>query len=101
MIIKNNSFNQSFNYKLNKIDNQFLNKKKVNRDKLKEVSQQIESIFLKMMYKEMKKNIGKNSILKINQGQKIFSDLLLEERTKLNTKHSSIGLSKLIYNQYK
>lgn len=72
-----------------------------NQNKLKEVSQQIESIFLKMMYKEMKKGLGKNNILKINQGQKIFSDMLLDKRSRINAKYSSIGLSDIIYNQYK
>ena len=78
-----------------------IKKKDGDKKKLQEVSQQIESIFLKMMYKEMKKGLGKNSILKINQGQKIFSDMLLDERSKENAKYNSIGLSKIIYDRYK
>ena len=78
-----------------------IQKKDRDKKKLQEVSQQIESIFIKMMYKEMKKGLGKNSILKINQGQKIFSDMLLDERSKESAKYNSIGLSKIIYDRYK
>ena len=78
-----------------------IKKKDGDKKKLQEVSQQIESIFLKMMYKEMKKGLGKNSIFKINQGQKIFSDMLLDERSKESAKYNSIGLSKIIYDNYK
>ena len=58
---------------------QRLLKAEVKKRQLKEVSQQLESIFINQMFKAMRKNINKHRLLPENHAENIFNDMLYQE----------------------
>ena len=70
------------------------------KEKLKVASEQMEAIFVKVMYKSMEKNIPKSGFLSKNSAEDMFSDLLLDERSSLTSKSQSLGLARMVYDQY-
>ena len=74
--------------------------KEVEKKKLKEVAQQLESIFVNMMFKSMRKNINKHRLIKENPAENIFNDMLYQEYSLKLAKTSKFGLAEQIYQQY-
>ncbi|CAH2211866.1 rod-binding protein [Tepidibacter aestuarii] len=68
--------------------------------KLMKACEDIEAEFLKIMLKEMKKTIPKDSLFEKSQGREIFEDLYAEELAVKSSKCSSLGLAKSIYDQF-
>jgi flagellar protein FlgJ len=73
-----------------------------NDDKaLKKSCQEMEKIFLSMIYKQMKATIPKSSLISKDCGREItdslFDDVLIEEASKRN----SFGLADMLYKQLK
>lgn len=76
--------------------------KNQNDEKLMDACREFESIFLYMMLKEMKKTVPDDGIIEKSQGTIIFEEMHLEELSKEMTKGSnSIGISKMLYDQFK
>lgn len=62
---------------------------------------EFESIFLGIMYKEMKKTVGDGGLVEKSSGTRIFEDMYMEELSKLNAEQSGMGVAKMLYDQFK
>jgi peptidoglycan hydrolase FlgJ len=67
---------------------------------LKRVAEEMESIFVKMMYTQMKKNTFKTGFIDGGHAEKIFDDMLTDEYAKTTSRESPMGIAKMIYDQY-
>ena len=67
------------------------------RKKLFQASGEFESIFVKMMLKEMKKTVDKNSLIHGGYAEEIFEDMLYDEYSKKISQNQSLGLAETIY----
>lgn len=71
-------------------------------EKLMDACREFESIFIYMMLKEMKKTVPDNGLIEKSQGTTMFEEMHLEELSKEMTKGTnSIGISKVLYDQFK
>lgn len=69
------------------------------RVKMFEAARQFENFFLEKMFREMRKNMGKDDILHGGSAEDIFQDMLLTERVNKVTQGSTLGLAEQIYTQ--
>ncbi|HZJ83384.1 MAG TPA: rod-binding protein [Clostridia bacterium] len=69
---------------------------------LKQVCKDFESIFLSIMFKEMKKTLPEDGLIEKSAGTKIFEDMYTEELSKevANT-YEGLGIADMLYNQFK
>ncbi|MBZ2174807.1 rod-binding protein [Schnuerera sp. xch1] len=69
---------------------------------LKEVCKEFESIFLNIMFKEMKKTIPDNGFIEKSTGTEMFEDMHIEELSKeISSGEQSVGIAKMLYEQFK
>jgi len=66
---------------------------------LKEVCQNLEEIFLQMMYKQMKATVPKSDLVSESSGRQIFDSMLEESLMKEASKANGIGLADMMYKQ--
>jgi len=71
----------------------------VERKKIYDAAVSFEAFFVEKMFKEMKKNIGKNKLIDGGMAEDIFSDMLLTERVGSMASQQDFGLAELIYQQ--
>lgn len=69
------------------------------RKKLYDASVEFESIFVKMMLKEMKSTVHKEKLIDGGYAEEIFEDMLYDEYAKNISKNESMGLAEEIYKQ--
>ncbi|HRP68508.1 MAG TPA: rod-binding protein, partial [Turneriella sp.] len=69
------------------------------RQKMFEAARQFENFFLEKMFREMRKNMGKDDILHGGAAENIFQDMLLTERVNTLTQSATLGLAEQIYTQ--
>ncbi len=70
------------------------------KSKLYEQCQEFESIFVKMMLKEMRNSVDKSdSLLSGGWAEDIYSDMLDDEYSKSMAKTAGFGLSEQLYKQ--
>jgi Rod binding domain-containing protein len=70
------------------------------KSKLFEQCQEFESIFVKMMLKEMRKSVDKSdSLLSGGWAEDIYSDMLDDEYSKSMAKNAGFGLADQLYKQ--
>jgi len=69
--------------------------------KLKSATDEFEQILISMMLKEMHKNLGKTGFLDSGEYEKMFRDMLIDERAKEMSKGAGFGLSEKMYSQMK
>ncbi|WCL48080.1 rod-binding protein [Leptospira sp. GIMC2001] len=67
------------------------------RRKLFDASVEFESMFVKMMLKEMKSSVSKTKMIHGGYAEEIFEDMLTDEQAKSMSKNNSIGLAEQIY----
>ena len=67
---------------------------------LMEVAYQLESLFINIMFKSMRKNINKHRLIPENPAENIFNDMLYQEYSLQISKDNKFGLAKQIYDQY-
>lgn len=67
------------------------------RKKLFDASVEFESIFVKMMLKEMKSTVHKSGLIDGGYAEEIFEDMLYDEYSKNLSANSSLGLAEQIY----
>lgn len=67
------------------------------RKKLYDASVEFESIFVKMMLKEMKSTVHKSGLIDGGYAEEIFEDMLYDEYSKNLSANSSLGLAEQIY----
>lgn len=71
------------------------------KDRLKEVAQEFEAIFVKQMLDSMRKNLKKeDDLLDGGMAQDIFQDMLYTEYSRLMSKTGNFGIADSIYKQY-
>lgn len=71
------------------------------KKRLKEVSQDFESVFMGIIYKEMRATIQKSDLFPESNATKIFESMLDDEIAKKASKAGGIGLGDMIYNHMK
>jgi Rod binding domain-containing protein len=70
------------------------------KSKLYQECQEFESIFVKMMLKEMRNSVDKsNSLLDGGWAEDIYSDMLDDEYSKSIARNAGLGLSEQLYKQ--
>lgn len=69
--------------------------------RLKKATEDFEQIFVNMMLKEMHKNLGESALLDGGDYQKMFKDMLIDERAKELSRNGQFGLAEQMYNQMK
>ena len=67
--------------------------------RLKQACQGFESMFMQMMWKEMRGTVPENSLFGESQGEKIFRDMLDTEMVDRMTQAGGLGLADLMYQQ--
>lgn len=67
------------------------------RKKLYDASVEFESVFVKMMLKEMKSTVHKSGLIEGGYAEEIFEDMLYDEYSKNLSANSSLGLAEQIY----
>lgn len=68
------------------------------KEKLKSVCKEFESLFMQMMYKQMKRTVPESELLPASSGREIFEEMLDEELIA-NAAERGIGLSDVLYRQ--
>lgn len=86
---------------VNLIDSRKIEEPKIKEDKeLKKVTEEFESIFLKMMIDSMDKTINReNNPFFGGKSEEIFRDMLNQERASSMSKSGGIGLAEVLYRQ--
>ncbi len=74
--------------------------KEIEKNQLREVAQQLESLFINIMFKSMRKNINKHRLIPENPAENIFTDMLYQEYSLQMAKDNKFGLAEQIYEQY-
>lgn len=69
------------------------------KKKLYEAAEQFEAYFIEKMYREMKKNVPKNSLIDGGKTEEIFDEMLLTERVGKMAHRHDFGLAEQIYRQ--
>ena len=70
------------------------------REKLRKATEEFEEIFITMMLKEMFKNLGNTGFLDGGKHEKMFRDMLIEERAKDMAKSADFGLGEQMFDQF-
>ena len=71
------------------------------KKRLKEVSQDFESVFMGIIYKEMRATIQKSDLFPESNATQIFESMLDDEIAKKASNAGGIGLGDMIYNHMK
>ena len=64
--------------------------------KIQKVAHDFEALFTSMMMKSMRKTIGENPLMPESFGEKIYTEMLDDEYSKMMGKHSPLGLADLV-----
>ena len=67
--------------------------------KLKEACQNFESIFINMMFSQMKKTVQKTSLFGESQAEEMYDEMLTEKYSEELSKSNGIGLGDIMYKQ--
>ncbi len=70
------------------------------KEKLMKACKNLEAEFVKIMFKEMKKTVPKDPTMEKSSGREIFEDLYVEALATQSSENSSLGLAKMIYDQF-
>ncbi|MEZ0537262.1 rod-binding protein [Caldicellulosiruptoraceae bacterium PP1] len=79
------------------------------KEKLKDLCNQFESLLLSQVFKEMRQSIPKSDLIKTGIADDIFNEMFIDEVSQKSSEQGGIGLSKMLYdamvrrldNQYK
>ncbi|GAB6099471.1 hypothetical protein JCM16358_13500 [Halanaerocella petrolearia] len=81
------------------LTNQVEQDKTNSQDELKKVSEKFESLFVGMMFKQMKKAGFKSKLLDTGLQGEIYQDMYYNELSKKAAQGSKIGISEAVYRQ--
>jgi flagellar protein FlgJ len=73
------------------------NYKGMDEKKIKETSQEFESLFIEQLFKSMRNTVPKDEWLNGGLKQDIFEDMLYSEYSKLISRSGGIGLGDMVY----
>ena len=68
-------------------------------DKLKELAEQFEAIFVQQMYQEMRKTIPDNGLIERSNADDIYQQLQDREAARITVGQGGIGLAELMMRQ--
>jgi flagellar protein FlgJ len=74
-------------------------KKGQDPEKLKEVCQQFESIFIQQLYKEMRNTIPNDGLIPRGNADDIYTQLQDMEAAKITAERGGIGLAEIMFEQ--
>ena len=83
----------------NEVSSKLDENRKQELDKLKNVSDEFESLLINEMLKAMKKTINKTGLIDGGMTEDIFGDMLYTEYSKSFSKSKTFGISDMIYKQ--
>ena len=66
---------------------------------MKQACDDFEALFIKIMLDSMKATVPERSLLKKNQGEEYFEDMLYDEYAKTMSRTDDFGLSEAMYRQ--
>lgn len=69
------------------------------KQKLFEAAKEFETFFIEKVFKEMKRNVPKTGWIHGGRAEEIFDDMLMTERVKVMSRHTTFGLAEQIYHQ--
>ena len=69
------------------------------KEQLKKASQELESVFINMMFKEMRSTITKSNLIEESAGRDIFESMFDEKISEQISKGKGFGLADMIYKQ--
>ena len=69
------------------------------QQKLKDACKGFESMFIQLMWKEMRKTVPENSLFGESNGEKIFRDMLDTEMSDRMSEAGGMGLADMMYKQ--
>lgn len=76
-------------------------KEKENKEAIKEVCQEFESVFLNMLFKEMKKTVPDGGLIPKSTATEIFEEMYIEEVSKeVSKRGDGLGIGKMLYEQF-
>ena len=95
---------QTENNRLEQLRSEYANPKNKDQKKMKEVSQQFESIFVKQLFDEMDKTVERDddSLLGGGSSESYFRDMMYDEMSKsMSTRSggSGLGMAEMVYRQ--
>jgi len=67
---------------------------------LRKVCREFESVFLSMMFKQMKKTVPDDGLIEKSLGTEIFEDMYMDTLAEEVTKENSYGIAKMLYEQF-
>src|SRR5690606_15300334 len=70
-------------------------------ERVKKACKEFESIFLSMMFKEMKTTIPDSGLIEKSTGREIFEDMHIEELSKEIANEDGFGIAEMLYQQFK
>lgn len=77
-------------------------KKNQDDEALRKACKEFESIFLSIMFKEMKKTVPEDGLIEKDTGTKIFEDMYVEELSnEVANNNEGLGIGKMLYEQFK
>jgi len=66
---------------------------------LREVCEEFESLFVKMMLDSMRATLSDDTLIPKNSGEKLFEDKLYDEYAKNMSKTADLGIADMMYDQ--
>ena len=66
---------------------------------LREVCEEFESLFVKMMLDSMRATLSDDTLIPKNSGEKLFEDKLYDEYAKSMSKTADLGIADMMYDQ--
>lgn len=73
--------------------------KETEKKKLKELSQEFESIFIHQMIKTMRATVGKSNLYHGGMAENIYQDMLDQEYAKSMSQQKNFGIAEIVYAQ--
>ena len=69
---------------------------------LKQACRDFESIFLSIMFKEMRKTVPEDGLIEKSVGTEIFEEMHIEELSKeIANRDEGLGIAEMLYKQFK
>ncbi len=68
-------------------------------NELREVCEEFESLFVKMMLDSMRATLSDDTLIPKNSGEKLFEDKLYDEYAKNMSKTADLGIADMMYDQ--
>ena len=93
------AFAEKLQKEYNKVDAQTLPADDKEQQKLRKTCQDMESVFINLMFTNMRKTVQRSELLPESMGEKIMRSMLDQEMATKMSRAGGIGLADLLYQQ--